>query len=62
MKNQSWKSNGHYLKDGTEWKGNQHASSGKVMTGKVHTSSSKALYHFMELESDAKKKVLSKKR
>lgn len=57
---QSWKSKGHYLKDGTEWKGHQHASGNKIMTGKSHTASSKDLYHFMELSSQAKKKVLSK--
>lgn len=56
----SWKSKGHYLKDGTEWNGYQHASGNKVMTGKTHTASSKPLYHFMELSSDIKKKVLSK--
>ena len=34
----SWKSQGHYLRDGTEWKGNQHAmSNGKIHTGKTHT-------------------------
>lgn len=60
-KEQSWKSKGHYLKDGTEWSGYQHAHNGKVMTGKTHTASSKTLYHFMDLNSDAKKKVLSKK-
>lgn len=61
MKNPSWKSKGHYLKDGTEWLGNQHASGSKIMTGKTHTSSSKNLYHFMELSNQAKRKVLSKK-
>lgn len=60
--NHSWKSKGHYLKDGTEWLGHQHAVNGKVMTGKTHTASSKTLYHFMELEKDAKRKVLSKKK
>lgn len=58
----SWKSKGHYLKDGTEWLGHQHAQNGKVMTGKSHTKSSKLLYHFMELPSESKKKVLSKKK
>jgi hypothetical protein len=56
----SWKSEGHYLKDGTEWKGNQHATGGKIMTGKSHTASSKDLYHFMELSPKSKKTVLSK--
>lgn len=59
---ESWKSKGHYLKDGTEWKGDQHAMRNKVMTGKSHTESSKPLYHFMELTSDARKKVLSRKK
>jgi len=58
----SWKSKGYYLKDGTEWSGYQHASNGKVMTGKTHTASSKPLYHFMELDKEAKRKVLSKKK
>jgi hypothetical protein len=56
----SWKSKGHYLKDGTEWKGNQHAYNGKVMTGKTHTATSKNLYHFMDLSATAKNKILSK--
>lgn len=60
--NISWKSKGHYLKDGTEWSGAQHAHRGKVMTGKSHTETSKPLYHFMDLSSEAKKKVLSKKK
>jgi hypothetical protein len=58
----SWKSKGHYLKDGTEWTGDQHAHNGKVMTGKTHTASSKILYHFMDLGSEAKKKILYKKK
>lgn len=58
----AWKSRGHYLKDGTEWKNLQHVHNGKIMTGKVHTDSSKPLYHFMDLSSSAKKKVLSKKK
>jgi hypothetical protein len=60
--NVSWKSKGHYLKDGTEWMGAQHAHKNKVMTGKSHTATSKPLFHFMELGSVAKKKVLSKKK
>ena len=58
----SWKSNGHYLKDGTEWTGHQHAHNGNVMTGKTHTASSKVLYHFMDLGKDAKRKILSKRK
>jgi hypothetical protein len=61
-KKETWKSKGHYLKDGTEWAGNQHAHNGKIMTGKAHTASSKPLYHFMDLDSSIKKKILSKKR
>lgn len=61
-KNPSWKSRGHYLKDGTEWLGYQHANGKKIMTGKTHTASSKDLYHFMELSTEAKRKVLSKKK
>lgn len=60
--NHSWKSKGHYLKNGAEWSGHQHAHNGKPMTGKTHTASSKMLYHFMELDSEAKKKILSKKK
>lgn len=56
----SWKSRGHYLKDGTEWTGYQHVSGSKIMTGKKHTETSKPLYHFMELSTKAKRKVLSK--
>jgi len=58
----SWKSRGHYLNDGTEWTGDQHAHNGKVMTGKTHTSSSKVLFHFMDLSPEAKKKILYKKK
>lgn len=58
----SWKSRGHYLKDGVEWTGNQHAHNGKIMTGKSHTKSSKDLYHFMDLSAESKRKVLSKKK
>jgi hypothetical protein len=32
------------------------------MTGKTHTASSKDLYHFMDLSTEAKRKVLSKKK
>ena len=62
MKNniKSWKTKGHYLKDGTEWKNLQHVHNGKIMTGKIHTDTSKNLYHFMELSDSEKKKVLSK--
>lgn len=59
---ESWKSKGHYLKDGTEWKNLQHVHNGKIMTGKVHTDSSKPLFHFMELSPSVKKKLLSSKK
>ena len=51
----------HYLKNGTEWSGDKHSVGSKVMTGKNHTSSSKYLYHFKELNLDTKKKTLPKK-
>lgn len=57
-KQHSWKSEGHYTKDGKEWKGDQHAHNGQVMTGKKHTADSQDLYHFKELPKDVKKKVL----
>lgn len=58
----SWKSKGHYLKDGKEWTGYQHAHNGKIMTGKTHTASSKNLFHFMDLPSTVKKKIMTKKK
>jgi len=57
----SWKFQGHYLRDGTEWKGNQHAmSNGKIHTGKTHTKTSKPLFHFKELSKTAQEKILKK--
>jgi hypothetical protein len=61
-KKETWKSKGHYLKNGSEWTGSQHASNGKIMTGKTHTASSKPLYHFMDLAPSVKKNILSKKK
>lgn len=59
-KNHSWKSEGHYTKDGKEWKGPQHAHDGQVMTGEKHTADSQDLYHFKQLSKDVQKKVLAK--
>lgn len=59
-KNHTWKSEGHYTKDGKEWAGPQHAHNGKVMTGEKHTSDSQPLYHFKALSKDVQKKVLAK--
>lgn len=59
-KNHSWKSEGHYTKDGTEWTGPQHAHDGQVMTGEKHTGDSQNLYHFKELSPEVQKKVLKK--
>lgn len=57
-KEHSWKSEGHYTKDGKEWTGPQHAHNGQVMTGEKHTADSQNLYHFKELPKDVKKKIL----
>ena len=59
-KNHTWKSEGHYTKDGKEWAGPQHAHDGQVMTGEKHTADSQPLYHFKELSPEVKKKVLEK--
>ena len=59
-KEHSWKSEGHYTKDGKEWTGPQHAHNGQVMTGKKHTADSQNLYHFKELDKDVQKKILDK--
>ena len=56
----SWKSTGHYKKNGEEWLGDQHAHNGQVMTGKTHTASSENLYHFKDLPSDIQRKILAK--
>jgi len=59
-KKHSWKTEGHYTKDGKEWKGLQHAHDGQVMTGAEHTDDSQNLYHFKELSPDVQKKVLAR--
>jgi hypothetical protein len=56
-KEHSWKSEGHYTKDGKEWTGPQHAHDGQVMTGKKHTADSQNLYHYKELSPEVRKKV-----
>ena len=56
-KEHSWKSEGHYTKDGKEWTGPQHAHNGQVMTGKKHTADSQNLYHYKELSPEVRKKV-----
>mgnify|MGYP003649351984 FL=1 len=50
----------HYLKDGTEYKGKIHKTSGMAMTGAKHTKASKDLFHKKDLSAAVKKK-LSKK-
>jgi len=59
-KEHSWKSEGHYTKDGKEWKGPQHAHDGQVMTGEKHTDDSQDLYHFKELPKPVQQKLLAK--
>jgi len=56
-KQHSWKSEGHYTKDGKEWTGPQHAHNGQVMTGEKHTADSQNLYHYKELSAEVRKKV-----
>jgi hypothetical protein len=56
-KEHSWKSEGHYTKDGKEWTGPQHAHNGQVMTGEKHTADSQNLYHYKELSAEIRKKV-----
>ena len=56
-KEHSWKSEGHYTKDGKEWTGPQHAHNGQVMTGEKHTADSQDLYHYKALPADVRKKV-----
>ena len=56
----SWKAEGHYTKDGKEWKGLQHVYKGQIMTGKTHTDESEPLYHFKQLEKDVQQKVHAK--
>ena len=45
----SWRTDGHYLENGEEWDGDQHAYEGEVYTGAEHGPDSKRLYHYKEL-------------
>jgi len=45
----------HYFKNGKEYKGRTHKSSGRLMSGATHTASSRNLFHFKELSAAAKK-------
>ena len=48
----------HYFADGSEHKGGMHKHpDGKLMTGKVMSSTSKKLYHYGDLSAKAKKKA-----
>lgn len=60
LESTSWRSTGHYTKDGTEWKGHQHAHNGQVMTGKTHTADSENLYHFKDLPDEIQRKILAR--
>lgn len=59
-KTHSWKSEGHYLENGQEWKGDQHNYEGGIWTGKEHTKDSQKLYHYKELPSKLRDKIDSK--
>lgn len=59
-KQHSWKTDGHYTKDGKEWKGPQHAHNGQVMTGEKHTEDSQDLFHFKDLKPNIRQKILDK--
>lgn len=56
----SWRSEGHYLKNGEEWSGDQHAYNGEVYTGKEHGPDSKRLYHYKELSANLRAKIDAK--
>ena len=56
----SWRSEGHYLENGEEWDGDQHAYEGDIYTGKEHGPDSKRLYHFKELPVSIRAKIQSK--
>lgn len=48
----------HYLRNGTEWKGNSHKmANGDLHTNKNHTKTSQKLFHFSELSKTAKNKA-----
>ena len=56
----SWRSEGHYLENGEEWDGDQHAYKGEVYTGKEHGPDSKRLYHYKELPVNIRNKIDAK--
>jgi len=48
----------HYLRDGTEYKGNTHKMpNGQMHSGKAHGKTSKRLYHLKDLSAASKKKA-----
>jgi nicotinic acid mononucleotide adenylyltransferase len=53
----SWKTDGHYLKNGKEWDGDQHAYEGEVYTGKEHGPDSERLYHYKELSPNIRNAI-----
>jgi hypothetical protein len=53
----SWRTDGHYLENGEEWDGDQHAYEGEVYTGAEHGPDSKRLYHYKELPSSIRAKI-----
>ena len=53
----SWRSEGHYLENGEEWDGDQHAYEGDIYTGKEHGPDSKRLYHYKELPANIRAKI-----
>ena len=53
----SWRTDGHYLENGEEWDGDQHAYEGEVYTGAEHGPDSKRLYHYKELSSSIRAKI-----
>ena len=55
------KSSKHYLRDGTEWKGNFHKMpNGQLHTNKKHTKTSKPIFHYADLSAKVKKKQETK--
>ena len=51
----------HYLRNGTEHKGNMHKmADGTLHTGARHTANSKKLFHFRELSKTAQKRAMKK--
>tara|TARA_B100000780_G_scaffold72068_1_gene48240 strand:+ start:1219 stop:1392 length:174 start_codon:yes stop_codon:yes gene_type:complete len=50
----------HFLKNGTEWKGDIHKTGTKAMTGATHNSTSKLLFHMKDLSASATKRANKK--